>query len=353
MYRHCVYCAADLGGNRAIEEFPVGRRIAFDPERGRLWVVCRRCERWNLSPFEERWEALEALEKAYRDTRTRVSTENIGLARLAEGLELVRVGRPRRPEFAAWRYGDQFGRRRRKFLTTAAVGGGIAVGVGLGSVAVAGLSAALLPLHFFNIARTVKQRRTPHTRLHTRDGRAFELTALEVGEQKIRPDPDREGGWHLDLAPWLRVGVGPSGTASRIGPDGPDPILTGPDAVHALSVIVPQLNRTGAGRTEVRKAVGVLEEAGSPEAYFRAVEHHARRQGRGYNTLRGLPRELRLALEMAAHEDGERAALEGELALLESAWEEAERLAAIADDLVLAGSVRARLAALRDSTRDA
>ena len=36
---------------------------------------------------------------------------------------------------------------------------------------------------------------------------------------------------------------------------------------------------------------------------------------------------MRLALEMAAHEDSERRALEGELALLEQAWKEAEEVA--------------------------
>jgi hypothetical protein len=44
---------------------------------------------------------------------------------------------------------------------------------------------------------------------------------------------------------------------------------------------------------------------------------------------------MRLALEMAAHEDSERRALEGELALLEQAWKEAEEVAAIADNMFL------------------
>jgi hypothetical protein len=47
-----------------------------------------------------------------------------------------------------------------------------------------------------------------------------------------------------------------------------------------------------------------------------------------------------LALEMATQEDAERQALEGELALLEAAWREAEEIAAIADDLLLPESVR-------------
>jgi len=42
----------------------------------------------------------------------------------------------------------------------------------------------------------------------------------------------------------------------------------------------------------------------------------------------------RLALEMAANEDTERRALEGQLAELEAAWRDAEEIAAIADTLL-------------------
>ena len=105
MYSTCIFCHAALEANDTIEHFPIGRRLAFDPERGRLWVICRRCRQWNLPPTEERWEAIEESERLYRDTRLRVSTDQIGLARLPSGLELVRIGRPQRPEFAAWRYG--------------------------------------------------------------------------------------------------------------------------------------------------------------------------------------------------------------------------------------------------------
>src|SRR6266480_1333401 len=46
MYAHCIYCHADLGNNSVIETFPVGRRLAFDAAKARLWAVCRKCERW-------------------------------------------------------------------------------------------------------------------------------------------------------------------------------------------------------------------------------------------------------------------------------------------------------------------
>ena len=130
MYATCLFCNKPLGANESFEAFPVGERLAFDAARGRLWVVCRKCERWNLSPLDERWEAIEQAEKLYRDTRLRMATDNIGLAKARDGTTLIRIGEPLRPEFAAWRYGDQFGRRRRR--TMLAVGGGMAV---LGAVA--------------------------------------------------------------------------------------------------------------------------------------------------------------------------------------------------------------------------
>src|SRR5436190_1970772 len=115
------------------EQFPVGRRLAYDAAKGRLWVVCRKCERWNLTPLEERWEAIEECERRFTSTRLRVSTDNIGLAKLSEGLELVRIGNALRPEVAAWRYGDQFGRRRTRHLLI--TGAGIAA---LGGIIVLG-----------------------------------------------------------------------------------------------------------------------------------------------------------------------------------------------------------------------
>jgi hypothetical protein len=79
VYSTCLFCRRSLGANAFIEHFPVGRRLAFDPARGRLWVVCRHCERWNLTPIETRWEAIEEGERAFRTTPPRAFTENVGL----------------------------------------------------------------------------------------------------------------------------------------------------------------------------------------------------------------------------------------------------------------------------------
>jgi len=88
MYRHCIFCSANLESNEALERFPVGRSVAFDAEKGRLWAVCQRCARWNLAPLEERWEAVEDAERLFRGTRTRVQNQNIGLAKTHDGTRL-------------------------------------------------------------------------------------------------------------------------------------------------------------------------------------------------------------------------------------------------------------------------
>ena len=75
MYATCLFCNKPLGKNETFETFPVGKRLAFDPAKGRLWVVCPNCERWNLTPLEDRWEAIETAEKLFRESRRRVSTD--------------------------------------------------------------------------------------------------------------------------------------------------------------------------------------------------------------------------------------------------------------------------------------
>jgi hypothetical protein len=66
-----------------------------------------------------------------------------------------------------------------------------------------------------------------------------------------------------------------------------------------------------------------------------------RLETRGEFPLLDVAPEIRLALEMAAHEETERRALEGELTLLEREWRDAERLAAISDALSVPALVEA------------
>lgn len=320
MYRHCLFCKTDLGTNEVVETFPVGRRLAFDEARGRLWVVCTRCTRWNLSPLEERWEAIEDCERRFRVARRRVSTENVGLAVLPEGLELVRVGRPQRPELAAWRYGRQLLQRRRRHR----------LGVAANVIAMASASIPLVSLWDAYLDRRVVARGMDER------GQRFEIRRKLTRQVRLRPSDD-EHGWLLAV------------------PDGARLVeLRGVSAVRMAGLLLPHVNRSGADETQVETAVREIEAAGGAEAYFRRAaqrmdRHEAHALFRPYeHRLQKSPPELRLAIEMAAHEEAERRALEGELAALEADWREAEEIAAIADDLLLPPTLRQAFRRLRE-----
>ena len=330
MYSTCLFCNASLGSNEVIESFPIGRRLSFDAANGRLWVVCRKCERWNLSPLEERWEAIEECERRFRDTRLRVSTDNIGLARLSEGLELVRVGPALRPEFAAWRYGDQFGRRRRRKMVRAGLGVGIVGGAIVGGVAL-GVSAGV----------------------GFGSGGWWIWRGIYAGYRRIAygspqtvvarvPYEDPERGEQLFTLqrrhlPDVRLGTAGNDSLLLSLPGGRATIhLTGEQAERAVGYVLPAINWAGAERHEVQEAVQLIEETRKAPVEF--VHDVARRAGVG-RRLQDMPSAARLALEMASHEESERRAMQGELALLEAAWRQAEEIAKIADNLLVPESV--------------
>ncbi len=352
MYTTCIFCHADLKRNEAIEEFPVGRRLAFDGARGRLWVVCRRCERWNLSPLETRWEAIEACERAFETTPMRVASDNIGLAKLKEGLELVRVGDPVRQEFAAWRYGDQFGRRRKRAMLI----------TGAGAAAVGALWAGgFVSLGGLWIGTRLSQRwYRNRVILRTRDQRGGPVRVLRKHLYTSHLVPDDEGrGWglHVDHLP------GHAGGDRRR-----TMIVHGREALALAGQLMAQANRRGGKKDEIRGAVRRIERAGHPEAFLpeaaELAQQAIRRSGSVARrspswgdgrradasalerlrkplpgSLAGLNPGLRLAIEMATHEEAEREALEGELKELEARWREAEEIARIADNLFVPDSI--------------
>ncbi len=360
MYSTCIFCSQSLGRNEAIEHFPVGRRLAFDAARGRLWVICRKCERWNLTPLEERWEAIEECERAFRDTRLRMSTEHIGLARLREGAELVRVGEPQRPEMAAWRYGDQFGRRTRRNVLYGVGLSAVIVGATWGAPAlgIAGLGSGITLL--MNAGIHWRHRRSVIARVPVAqdDGSVarLPLARLHVARTSL---VQRDGHWVLDV-PYLSSGERLQYTSNGLRHLTESVELTGDEAQRAAALILPHVNTlVGRSRT-VQDAVRVMEDAGSAESAFATaarIQPSVRWTLASGKTMAGslasLPAPVRLALEMAAHEDAERNALEGELHVLEEMWRDAEEVAGIADDMFLPKSVDENLARLKQERDDA
>lgn len=362
MYSTCLFCNISLGTNESIEHFPVGRRLAYDEAKGRLWVVCKSCERWNLSPIETRWEAIEEAERAFRGTKLRVSTDNIALAQLKDGTELVRIGKPPRIEFAAWRYGDQFGRRWRKYAagTVAAtlgpygqattqllnVANAIVLrgegGMGLTSTMLVAVGVAAAGF----VASTSRRRKDarPVTVVQNDAGDSLRVSRASM-DQSILVKP--KWGPEFELA--LTHFADEDSSKSTLRPNWADKnpaaptrtcIVHGNAAMRALSVMLPHVNRLGGLPGTVRSAVNVIAESN----HVSDILHKARPQsyalklyGANPNhvAMAQIPATLRLAAEMTLHESEEHRAMEGELHELERRWKDADAIAKISDDMFL------------------
>lgn len=111
------------------------------------------------------------------------------------------------------------------------------------------------------------------------------------------------------------------------------------DAVHTAHLIAPAINAAGCKLSDVDVAVSEIESAGSADRYFAKVVKFTKDHDWHYTGLQEYPDHMRLAFEMAAHEETERAAMEGELKQLENDWREAEEIGSIADNLFLPKSV--------------
>lgn len=366
MYSTCLHCHHRLGRNDVIEHFPIGRRLAFDAAKGRLWAVCPHCARWNLTPIEERWEAVEDAERLFRSTRLRAQTDNIGLVRLAEGTDLIRIGAPLRPELAAWRYGAVFRRRRYRRIALASVGAAAVGGIGalgLGAAAATALPFAALPAVLsigINLltASLAARNNLVATKVVGTDGKVLHVVRTDLDHTRLNADDStlrlwlkhRGGHAELDgdrarralatlLAPINRGG----GSMSTVG-DAAALIATAGDAARAIQTVAREAERR-TGAFEERSAAFARGPRG--RTLTEAVQSNMtmKQQRRGLweqsnlpptnpGALHRLPRVHRLALEMSLHESSEELALDDELVTLERDWREAEEIAAIADGIL-------------------
>jgi hypothetical protein len=369
MYDTCLHCHRRFARNAAIEAFPVGRGLAFDEARGRLWVICDTCARWNLVPMDRRWEAIEGCARAFADTRRRVSTGEVALARLADGTRLVRIGAPRLPEYAAWRYGDRMAARRRAaisrgLLLGATAAGGVALAIP--ALAAAGGIAALVGAIGFGAFQTLvvggalaasggaaglAARPVP-----VQDAAGRWVVPLKNTGYRFVADETQPDGWGIRLQGFGFTDVPMSYLEMALrntGLQNGTPVtIGGAQANAALVRLLPRVNASGAPGRRVETAVRAIEEAGQPHDFLphlaRNLRPYVMRQAFGDSgDITALPPEIRLAMEMAVHDDLERAALEGELHRLEAAWRDAEAIAAIADRLLTPPAVDAKLDALR------
>lgn len=307
MFSSCAFCNAAFDGDGGPSGLGVGRRIAFDEWKGRLWVVCPRCGRWNLTPFDDRLERIEAVARAASQGRVAASTLQVSLIRW-ERYDFVRVGKPPRIELATWRYGERLRNRQRERmkvvvpLTVAAIGLGIAANVAAGGgfgVIVWNVHRIVDRIYVGLVGRRRVTLTEPPICAHC--GSVMVLRAKHV--QYARVVPDR----HADMAVLLSCPNCRQEAAQ----------LTGQDAVQVLRQGLTFLNLDRGGRRRAEDAAREVDHVGGADHLVRDI---ARRE----LTLRSLRPERGLAFEMAIDE-------RAEVEELERQWKEAEEIADIAD----------------------
>ena len=339
MYSSCLFCHTDLGRNERIESFPVGRRLAFDSANGRFWVICPSCKRWNLSPLEERWDAMDMCERLYEGTRRRMSTDNIGLARLEDGLELVRVGAAMRPEMAAWRFGEQLALRRRKYRWIVAGGVVAAAGLSVG-LKVAGIG-VFAGNWGWNVVRGAYERATrlalpppasveilPRRLPSARSRRVVESFAAAQNTPRVETKHAR--------GTLIVPAVEDDATHVAVPVVGGLKVhYAGADAERVAAKLLAKVNRSGGSKQDEQMAVAMLERVADDRApdLFTGLMRQYAATASATKPLKEYGGSLKLALEMSLQEQRERELLAGELLDLEFAWKEAEELARIADTL--------------------
>lgn len=313
MIRRCFFCRAPFPPGQVLEHLPTGDRIAWDSDRGRLWLICTGCGRWNLMPLDARWEALEELERQARDrARVLTRTDNIGLLTV-DGLQLVQVGSAPVREEAWWRYGGTLlsrqaaARRIRRW----------------GKVKDALMASFFIGLPIWGWRDQEVYVRRARERQFGRNAWRRPLQCTRCGFVR-RELPYRD--MHA-----TRLTMRPDGpelwnACPRCGRAADDAgmMLDGAAASHVLRAALAWGNFQGATQQQVERAAEHIDQAGSADAL---VAHASGRY------LGDLSRTEGLALEISFSTERERDLLQMEARELEARWREEEEVAAIADRL--------------------
>lgn len=320
MYRKCLVCDRDFAANDALKHLDRGRRVAYDPVKGRLWLICRACSRWSLVPMESRWEALEELEKLVTDQgRMLSSTDNVALMR-AGPLEVVRVGRAELREEAWWRYGQELRQRKerfRKLSVAGTVGAAVAIGSSWATGGLSFVGAWILwesaPGLVTGGARLLRFGRTAW-RGHgecTRCGRPIHRIAYANRQNVVF----RAAEDSVEVLVFCPV----CGADDERGLQ-----LRGQEANRAVRKILAYHHFAGASEGRVDRAARLIEAAGGPERLPSRILSRPKQ-------LDQVGRVGRVALEIAVHEEHESRLLSMEVAELEAHWRREEELARIMD----------------------
>jgi hypothetical protein len=328
MYATCAFCSGALGGDGGDSGLDVGKRFAFDGWKGRAWVVCQRCSRWNLTPYDTRLEVIAALERMAAAGRVAATTDQVALVR-AGPYDVVRVGKPPRIELAGWRYGERLKARQREKLKVVIPVTAAAVGIMVvANVAVGGSFGAMAwqVNNFSHLGDWVYRRMVANRKLGIEPPVCGHCGSIMVLRAKHVEDARFSSTVHQDLALLLRCP-----RCEHVGA-----MLEGPDAERALRTGLTYVNLKKGRRIrrKAEEAASYVERHGGPEQLIAT----AARQQIAVSTLRGAEG---LAMEMAVDERAEVRDLERE-------WHRAEEIADIADNLLVPPTVEAQLKQLKE-----
>lgn len=263
---------------------------------------------------------LEALEHASKRARLLFQSDAIALLDTGQR-ELIRVGGADRREEAWWRYGKILRLRQRRFggrlsrLGAATYSAVSYMNTGLGLTDITGdfrhsVDRYVDVMRWRLFGRTVWHGRSACPRCHSVLIRLFfyksdalillrgEDGQLEVGMPCSRCDP-----WTVEKVHRLDGAV----------------------TEFVLRRVLAYQNIRGATRPELEEAVDAIDEVGSAPELFERIASRP-------TPLYELPRNDRLALEIAVNATVEREQLAGEAVRLEASWRQAEEIAAIIDD---------------------
>jgi hypothetical protein len=328
MYSDCVSCDRGLGRNTELPGFPVGRRIAFDRETGRLWVICRHCEEWNLAVLETRWEAVEAADRLATASEVSANGAEMGLARTAGGLELLRVGGLSRADIANWRYGRIVARRRRFAYVTIAVLGLLAAGVGAAATKASGSGfAGLYVAAVLGFLAWWVLQRWPSVLAwgRTRTGRRWLVCDLFGESLRLKFEAEKP----VLQAPGLLR----------------NKQYLGRDALEVAARLIAQRSWSSLHAADVADAVEWVDLA----------EKRSRRRAAWWQIAKDAPRghimrltlSQQLALEMALREELDRLDMAAEASAAREDWVKADEVGRISDDLLLPDRIVAWMRARR------
>lgn len=325
MFTSCAFCSGALGGDGGASGLGVGHRFAYDGWKSRAWVICQRCARWNLTPFDERLDVIAALDRMAAAGRVAATSDQVALVRLG-AYDIVRVGQPPRPEMATWRYGERIKARQREKMKVvvpiaiAVVGLSVAVNIAAGGSmgAFMGQIPGLANGIYTGIVGNRKVAIEPP--ICSRCGRVMVLRSKHVKEARLQ---------HTTGAALALLLICP-----RCKGEGA--LLEGSDAETALRSGLTYLNLRHSARLKKKASEAALQvdAYGGPEAF---LTRQALREVK-VATYKGAEA---LALEMAVDE-------QAEVRELERQWHDAEEIADIADNLLVDPVIEDELRRLKE-----